>query len=150
MIHVKKRVQAQRYARSEAQRHQARMGWCDAAAKLRMMRGREHEPGELRFPRLAMLGRVQSTTERDAKTEQETRYCLCSTKLDAKSFARALCGHCGIENPLHRVLDVVFRDDLTRLGSGNGPDRAKYAISGDNAHQIREPQEENRVGAGLP
>ncbi len=79
-------------------------------------------PGELRFPGLAMLGMVQSTTERDGKTEQETRYYLCSTKLDAKSFARAVRGHWGIENRLHWLLDVVFRDDLTRLRSGNGPE----------------------------
>jgi len=30
-------------------------------------------------------------------------------------------GHWGIENRLHRVLDVVFHDDLARLRSGHGP-----------------------------
>jgi hypothetical protein len=29
--------------------------------------------------------------------------------------------HWGIENDLHWVLDVVFRDDLARLRSGHGP-----------------------------
>ena len=79
-------------------------------------------PGELKFPRLAMLGMVQSTTERNGKTEHETRYYLCSTALDAKSFARAVRGHWGIENRLHWLLDVVFREDLTRLRSGDGPE----------------------------
>jgi len=79
-------------------------------------------PGELKFPRLAMLGMVESETERDGKTARETRYYLCSTALDAKSFARAVRGHWGIENRLHWVLDVVFRDDLTRLRSGDGPE----------------------------
>ena len=79
-------------------------------------------PGEFKFPRQAMLGMVQSTTERNGKTEHETRYYLCSTELDAKSFARAVRGHWGIENRLHWLLDVVFREDLTRLRSGDGPE----------------------------
>ncbi len=29
--------------------------------------------------------------------------------------------HWGIENRLHWVLDVVFRDDLARLRTGHGP-----------------------------
>ncbi|WP_335645191.1 ISAs1 family transposase [Azospirillum humicireducens] len=49
------------------------------------------------------------------------RYYLCSTTLDAETFARAVRAHWGIENRLHWVLDVVFHDDLTRLRSGNGP-----------------------------
>ena len=30
-------------------------------------------------------------------------------------------GHWGIENRLHWVLDVVFRDDLARLRTGHAP-----------------------------
>ena len=84
-------------------------------------------PGELEFPCLAMLGQVESTTERDGKAEHETRYYLCSTKLDAKSFARAVRGLWGIENRLHWLLDAVFRDDLTRLRSGDGPENMAVA-----------------------
>jgi predicted transposase YbfD/YdcC len=42
-------------------------------------------------------------------------------QLDIDSFARIVRGHWGIENRLHWVLDVVFRDDLARLRSGHGP-----------------------------
>jgi predicted transposase YbfD/YdcC len=38
-----------------------------------------------------------------------------------KPFSCIARGHWGIENRLHWVLDVVFRDDLTRLSSANGP-----------------------------
>jgi predicted transposase YbfD/YdcC len=68
-----------------------------------------------------MVGMVESRTERDGKIEQERRYYLCSTKLDAETFARVVRSHWGIENRLHWVLDVVFRDDLARLRSGHGP-----------------------------
>jgi predicted transposase YbfD/YdcC len=79
-------------------------------------------PGEIAFPDLAMIGMVESRTERDGKVEQERRYYLSSAKLDPKTFARAVRGHWGIENRLHWVLDVVFRDDLARLRTGHGPE----------------------------
>jgi predicted transposase YbfD/YdcC len=79
-------------------------------------------PGERAFPDLAMIGMVESATERDGRTKQERRYYLSSARLDPKTFARAARGHWGIENRLHWVLDVVFRDDLARLRSGHGPE----------------------------
>jgi predicted transposase YbfD/YdcC len=76
---------------------------------------------EPRFPHLAMIGMVQTRVERNGSIEQERRYYLSSTKLDAKAFAAAVRAHWGIENRLHWVLDVVFHDDLARLRSLNGP-----------------------------
>lgn len=78
-------------------------------------------PGEPRFPDLAMIGRVESEVERDGKIERETRYYVCSAPLSAAMFGRVVRGHWGIENRLHWVLDVVFREDLARLRSGNAP-----------------------------
>ncbi|MGH7155333.1 MAG: ISAs1 family transposase [Acetobacteraceae bacterium] len=78
-------------------------------------------PDEFRFPRLAAIGVVESETERNGTTEREKRFYLCSARLDVDTFARVVRGHWGIENRLHWVLDVVFRDDLARLRSGNGP-----------------------------
>ena len=76
---------------------------------------------EPRFPHLAMIGMVESRTERSGKIEHERRYYLSSAKLDAKTFAYAVRAHWGIENRLHWVLDVVFHDDLARLRTGHGP-----------------------------
>ena len=78
-------------------------------------------PGELAFPGLAMIGMVESQTERDGKVEHERRYYLCSTRLDAETFGRIVQSHWGIENRLHWTLDVVFHDDLARLRTGHGP-----------------------------
>ncbi|MDF2975232.1 MAG: transposase [Microvirga sp.] len=62
-----------------------------------------------------MIGIVESETEREGKTARERRYYLSSAKLDAETFARAVRSHWGIKNRLHWILDVVFKDDLTRL-----------------------------------
>jgi predicted transposase YbfD/YdcC len=77
--------------------------------------------GEPAFPGLAMIGMVESRTERLGRSEHTRRYYLSSNRLDAATFARAVRAHWGVENRLHWVLDVVFHDDLARLRSGHGP-----------------------------
>ena len=79
-------------------------------------------PGEPRFPGLATVMMVEAEVERDGKTSTARRYYLSSAKLDAATFARAVRSHWGIENRLHWILDVVFRDDLARLRTGHGPE----------------------------
>jgi predicted transposase YbfD/YdcC len=79
-------------------------------------------PGEVAFPGLAMIAMVESRIEREGKLSRERRYYLSSARLDAAAFAQAVRGHWGIENRLHWVLDVVLRDDLSRLRSGHAPE----------------------------
>ena len=40
----------------------------------------------------------------------------------AQEFAEAVRGHWGIENGLHWVLDVAFREDESRVRIGNAPE----------------------------
>ena len=79
-------------------------------------------PGEPAFPHLAMIGLVESETERDGRVQRERRYYLGSAKLGADAFARAVRQHWGVENNLHWTLDVVFHEDLARLRTGHGPE----------------------------
>lgn len=79
------------------------------------------ESDSARFPGVRMVGMVESTVTRDGQTSRERRYYLCSAILDPLTFGRAVRSHWGIENRLHWMLDVVFRDDLARLRSANAP-----------------------------
>ena len=51
----------------------------------------------------------------------ERRYFINSIAADAKHFALAVRGHWGVENSLHWRLDVVFREDESRIRKGNAP-----------------------------
>ena len=68
-----------------------------------------------------MIGRIETTVERNGTIEYEVRYYLSSLALCALTFARAVRAHWGVENRLHWMLDVVFREDLARFRTGDGP-----------------------------
>jgi predicted transposase YbfD/YdcC len=77
-------------------------------------------PGELRLPGVAAIVRVSSRTELKDRGRFDTRYYISSAPLTAKTAAQAVRGHWGIENRLHWVLDVTFKDDLSRVRKGHG------------------------------
>jgi len=77
-------------------------------------------PGELRLPGITTIIKVQSQTELKDRCRADTRYYIASADLAPEQAARAVRQHWGIENRLHWVLDVVFRDDQARLRKGHG------------------------------
>ena len=79
-------------------------------------------PGEITFPGLAMIGMIESETERNGKIERARRYYLCSTKLTPEVFGAVVRDHWGVENRLHWQLDVTFDEDQCRLRTGHGPE----------------------------
>jgi predicted transposase YbfD/YdcC len=58
----------------------------------------------------------------DATATEEVQFFLSSLTPKVKRFARAVRGHWGIENSLHWVLDIAFREDESRLRKGHGPE----------------------------
>jgi predicted transposase YbfD/YdcC len=56
------------------------------------------------------------------ETSRERRYYLSSLAADAKQVGRAIRGHWSIENSLHWVLDIAFREDESRIRKDHAPE----------------------------
>lgn len=73
----------------------------------------EHQWKDLRG-----IGVVRAERRMEQKTTKETRYFLLSFS-SVKTFATAVRSHWGIENSLHWVLDIAFREDESRVRLGH-------------------------------
>lgn len=84
--------------------------------------------GAENWAKLTTIGCVESQRYVGDILVCQTRYYLLSLPMDAQRFAAAVRGHWGIENQLHWILDVAFREDQSRTTAG---------YSGENLAVIR-------------
>jgi predicted transposase YbfD/YdcC len=75
---------------------------------------------------LKIIGMVESERHIGDTVSKEKRYYISSLENDAERFAMAVRSHWGIENSVHWILDIAFREDECRIRKGNGA--ANFAI----------------------
>jgi predicted transposase YbfD/YdcC len=73
---------------------------------------------EQRWRDLQAIGMVRSERRLDGQRSVEDRYFLLSFS-SVQVFARSVRGHWGIENRVHWVLDMAFREDESRIREGH-------------------------------
>ena len=66
------------------------------------------------------IGMIEAERQIGDETTCETRYYISSLSGDAQEFGEAARAHWGIENSVHWVLDIAFREDESRVRKGNG------------------------------
>jgi len=69
---------------------------------------------------MSSLIAVERRCTKNGKTTTERRYFISSLPPDVEILAHAIRGHWGIENNLHWVLDVTFREDHSRVRMDHG------------------------------
>lgn len=78
--------------------------------------------GAERWKGLRSIGMVEASRTISAETSVEVRYYLSSLAPDAQQLAYASRTHWGIENQVHWILDVAFRQDDCRISTYHGPE----------------------------
>lgn len=64
---------------------------------------------------LKSIGTATSVCVRDGKETVETRYYISSLEVGVKMFAHAVRSHWGVENTCHWSLDMIYREDESRI-----------------------------------
>lgn len=98
-------------AKTSHGRQEIRRAWVSGAVD-------EVEPAP-RWQNLKTLVRVESTRVLGGQESIENRFYISSCVLSASEALEASRGHWSIENELHWVLDVAFREDDCRVRAGN-------------------------------
>lgn len=86
------------------------------------------------WPGLKGIVMVESTRETGTEIETETRFYITSLPDTADRLGPAVRSHWAIENSLHWVMDMVFRDDDCRVRAGNAA--ANFATLRHMAHNL--------------
>jgi predicted transposase YbfD/YdcC len=67
---------------------------------------------------LQSIAMIQTERQLGDQTTVSRRYFIASLKSDAERLLKAVRGHWGIENKVHWVLDIAFREDDCRIRKG--------------------------------
>jgi hypothetical protein len=81
--------------------------------------------GDLDWPGVAQVGRIESEVVRDGPASHEVRYFITSVsrpRAGAAQWPRRSRGHRSVENRSHSVRDVSLGEDASRIRKGSGPE----------------------------
>ena len=99
--------------REELNRGRLETRKCLATSDIDWLEGKEGWVG------LKSIVAIESKRTVKEVTSIETRYYISSLEPDSQEISRIIRSHWGVENALHWVLDVVFREDDSRIRSGH-------------------------------
>ena len=110
------------------------------------------------WPKLAGIGMIERQREINGTVSNERAYYIGSQGItSAESFAKTARDHWGIENSLHWVLDITFREDDCRVRKDHAPHNfaalRKFALAllrQDNQYPKRSLRSRRKTAERLP
>ena len=92
---------------------------CIASQTVDWIKSARSYPGQPRFSDIKTIIKIEERAEHSDRTTFDTRFFISSAPLDIERLAKGARGHWGVES-MHWLLDVEFKDDLSRYRSGHG------------------------------
>lgn len=90
-----------------------------ASSRVDWIAGERSFPGQTKFTSIKTIIKVVRRTEFHDRCALTTHFYISSAPNDATRLAEAIRGHWAVES-MHWILDVAFKDDLSRYRTGNG------------------------------
>jgi predicted transposase YbfD/YdcC len=113
---------------------------CTASSNVDWIISDRHYPGEPRFANIRTIVKVHARAEYADRCSFDTRYFISSAACDIERIAAAARGHWGVES-MHWLLDVEFKDDLSRYRTGHGAQNMaairRFALGLVRAHKSK-------------
>lgn len=108
-------------------------------------------PGQTRFTNIKSIVKVDARTEHADRSTFDTRTYICSAAPDIERISKAIRGHWAVES-MHWLLDVEFKDDLSRYRTGHGAKNMaavrRFALGLVRAHKSKGSVKTRRKKAG--
>jgi predicted transposase YbfD/YdcC len=124
---------------------------CTASSNVDWIISDRHYPGEPRFANIRTIVKVHARAEYADRCSFDTRYFISSAACDIERLAAAARGHWGVES-MHWLLDVEFKDDLSRYRTGHGAKNMaairRFALGLVRAHKSKGSVKTRRKKAG--
>ena len=120
-------------------RYEVRKAWkIDDADILSALRNAE------KWPQLNSVVKIQAERYLPDRSSTQVRYYLTSSGANAKKLLEMTRAHWSIENSLHWVLDIAFREDESRIRKDNGAEN--FAIIRRIALNLLKQEQTLKVG----
>ena len=104
----------------------------------------EHIRALADWTELQTIVMVKRERHLESKVEVEVKYYISSLTSGAQHILSTIRAHWGIENQVHWVLDIAFREDDSRLRKGNGAQN--FAVLRHIALNLLKQEETSKCG----